>query len=456
MLNTYIHDSRLLGGFNNTLIGTISTTGYQFGNTAIVDIVYGNDSTASVGGSSFLTIESAISAITTGQTIWVLPGIHTLSSGITIPNGTSIRGLSVQTTIIQMNVNSTTTMITMGENCRIEDFTINIICTGSTDNIFLKGILFSGTSSQTSKIRTCVLSVNNSTMNNTLTSTVTGVEFSGTGLLSSSSFSFNSIKGTTINVYSNGQGNKRGILVSNTNQVSTRDTNIYVAQPTNTTSTGSYVGIETNDLRSQIGSIQIRSTTCGIVYPTVLQSYTASDILQTTPIIVTNPGYLTSAGIQIGTGTDLVTYSAGGKGFSAYIYPLIIYYGLKGNISRAVNNSYLWSGTQEIINGVFPDPTLPAAYFRIQQPTLIAGLFCSTNIAPGGANSITLTVYYTPVGGILTSSIFTVTISGTDTTGSFYNGSVRLSPGDYLHLQLSYTGNNANLANDITAQIDLF
>ena len=453
LYTTYINDSRLLGGFsNNTLIGYV---GAKFGNTAIVDSVNGNDSTALVGGSPFLTISAAISAITSGQTIWILPGTYILSSGITIPNGTSIRGLSVQTTIIQMNVNSTTTMITMGENCRVEDLTINLNCTGSTNNLILKGIVFGGTSSQTSKIRTCVLSVNNSTMNNTLTSTVTGIEFSGTGALSSSSFSFNSVKGTTINVYSNGQGNKRGILVSNTNQISTRDTNIYVAQPTDTTSTGSYVGIETND-SSQVGSIQIRSTTCGVVYPTILQSYTASDILQTTPTTITNPTYLASAGIQLGPGTDLITYSAGNKGFSTYVYPSIVYYGLRGTISSATNSSYLWPGTQAISAGVFPDPSLPAAYFRIQQPTLVSGLSCSTNIAPGGANSITLTIYYTPVGGSLTISIFTVTLSGATKNGSFYNGSVRLSPGDFLHLQLSYTGGGANQAHDITAQIDLF
>lgn len=56
------------------------------------------------------------------------------------------------------------------------------------------------------------------------------------------------MKGSTINVYSNGPGNKRGILVSGSNQVSTRDTNIYVAAPSYTLGpTGSYVGVETND-----------------------------------------------------------------------------------------------------------------------------------------------------------------------------------------------------------------
>jgi hypothetical protein len=428
----------------------------QKGNTATVDAVYGNDSTASVGGSPYLTIAAAIAAISSGQTIWILPGTYTLTSGITLPNGISLRGLSVQTVTLQMNVTASTTMITMGENCRVEDLTINLTCTGSTDNLILKGIVFGGTSSQTSKLRTSVVTVRNSTMSSTLTSTVTGVEFLGTGTLNAFTFSFNSLKGSTINVYSNGAGNKRGILVSNTNQASTRDLNVYVAQPTTTSSTGSYVGIETADA-SNTGSIQLRTTTVGVVYPTVGQSYTASDILQTNPSTITNPTYLASAGIQVGPGTDLVTKSAGSKGFSTYIYPTIIYYGLKGNITASNNThaGYLWPGTQKISND-FPDTTLPAAYFRVQQPCLIAGLTISVNTAPGGTDSITFTIRVTPLGGTIADTIFTLTISGTTTNANFYNGSVRCGTGDLIHLYLSYTGAGGNAATDITAQIDLF
>jgi len=215
------------------------------GNVATVDAVYGNDYTASVGGSSFRTINAAISAISSGQTIFVLPGTYNLSYGITIPNGTSIRGMSLQTCIIQMlNVISDTTLITMGTNTRVEDLTFNLTSTGHYNLI---GITFPGTTTTNAKLRTCVLNVNNSTASTGGTSDVYGVLCNGTGTLSNSSFSFNSLKGSTINVYSNGNGKKRGVLVSNSNIVSTRDLNVYVAQPTDTTSIGSYVGVETDD-----------------------------------------------------------------------------------------------------------------------------------------------------------------------------------------------------------------
>jgi len=389
------------------------------GNTAVVDAVNGNDTTASVGGLSYRTVQAAVTAVSSGQTVWILPGTYTLTSGITVKDGTSIRGLSLQTVILQMNVSSTTTMITMGQNCRVEDLTINLNCTGSTNNVILKGILFPGNSSQTSqtsKLRTCVLNVSNSTMSKLLTSTVTGIEFSGTGTQSNSSFSFNSLKGSTINVYSNGAGNKRGILVSNSNQCSTRDLNVYVAQPPDTDSTGSYVGVETNDpTPPNIGSIQMRATTVGTTLPTGTQTYTASDILQTTPATISDPTYLASNGIQVGPGTDLVTKTAGSKGFSTYVYPTIIYYGLRGNVSSAPAG-WLWPGTTAASAGVFPDIGTPPAYFRIQQPTIISGISGALNVAPSVGGSVTLSVQYQPISDQqpnLGPATFTGSISGT-------------------------------------------
>ena len=358
----------------------------------------------------------------------------------------------------------------MGNQTRIEDVTLTL---GSTGHYTLNGIYFGGGNyTQTSKVRTTVVNVNNANAPfNTGTSDVTGVLCGGTGPgLSNSSFSFNSVKGSTINVLSNGSGKKRGILVNNSNQVSTRDTNIYVAQPTNTGSTGSYVGVETNDLGST-GSIQLRSTTTGCVFPTAGQSYTASDILQTTPATITNPSYLASAGIQIGPGTDLVTKSAGSKGFSTYIYPTTVFYGLRGNISTWNNGAnlgstgYCWPGTQSITNNSFPDETIPRAFYRIQQPAIISGLSASLTQAPGqtGANALFLTVGYTPIStGVYTTTPFTLGLTGTTgpVSQNFYNASTRLNTGDLLHLQIQYSGpagtSAQNRAADLSCQIDLF
>ena len=398
----------------------------------------------------------------TGCTVYVLPGTYNLTTGITLPDYSSLRGLSLQTVNIQKtNVTADTTLVTMGNNTRIEDVTLNL---NSTGHHTLTGINFAGNNyTQTSKVRTSVITVNNSQASETGTSNVTGVLCNGTGTFNSSTFSFNSLKGSTINVLSNGKGDKRGILVSNSNQVSTRDLNVYVAQPGQTGSQGSYVGIETNDaIGPDKGSIQIRSTTVGIVYPSTSDGYTGSDILQTRPATITNPSYLASPGIQIGPGSDLVTKSAGSKGFSTYVYPTTVYYGLRGLISAwnaggggAIG--YCWPGTQSIGNQ-FPDTTTPPAFYRIQQPSLITGLSAALSTAPSSTYTVTLTVGYTPVGGIYTSTPFTVSLGGATSpvSGNFYNSSVRLNTGDLLHLQITYTGNNNNLGADLSCQIDLF
>ena len=446
-------------GMASTVTGPTGITGPAgptlLGNVLRVDTVNGNDSTASVGGSAYKTVEAAVSAATSGKTIWVLPGTYTLASAITLPDGVALRGMNVQTTTIQMTgVSANTTLLTMGENCRVEDVTLKLTSTG---HYTLKGIVFRGTSTVTSKLRTSVLTVDNSGASSGGTSNVYGVDAGGTGTLSSASFSFNCVKGSTVNVFSNGGGNKRGIIVTDACQMSVRDTNIYVAQPTSTASTGSYVGVETND--GLTGAIQLRSTTVGTVTPTAGQSYTASDILQTTPSTITDPTYLASPGIQLGPGVDLVTKTAGGKGFSTYVYPSVLYYGLKGDlVTGGSSNAYMWPGTQAATNNSFPDPSLTTpAFYRVQQPLILSGMAVFLATGPGTGHTTTFTVRRTPSGGSIADVTgYSLVFSNAETTKSFYSGSQTFGAGDRIHLQVQYTGGNANTTYDITAQLDCF
>jgi len=219
-----------------------------FGRVVRVDDVNGNDSTASVNGPPYKTVNAAVNAATSGTTIWIMPGTYDLSSGITLPSGVAVRGINTQTCILQMlNVTANTNLITMGSPGRLEDLTLKLTSSG---HYTLNGIVFGGTTSIDAKIRTCVLTVDNRNALVGGTSEVTGILCNGAGILGPASFSFNSLKGSTVNVYSNGGGKKRGVLVSTANVVTTRDFNIYVAAPTDLTSTGSYVGVETNGYTS--------------------------------------------------------------------------------------------------------------------------------------------------------------------------------------------------------------
>jgi hypothetical protein len=410
------------------------------GNTAVVDAIYGNDSSGSIGGPPFLTIAAAVNAVISGQAIWVLPGTYTLTSGIVLPNGVSIRGLSQNSVII--NYTGSDTMITMGEHCSVEDMTLNRTDTSGLSP--LTGVEFGGTSSQTSTLRSCALTILSTESEN-----ITAVLFDGSGIQPTSSTKFNSIDGCVINVYSSGQGEKRGILVTGPVLASVRDSSIYVGLTPGGILDRSYIGVE-----AQQGSIQLRSSTI----------YGAdSDIRHTNSSITSNTYFqsdgTTSPGIYVGPGTELVSHTAGGEGFYPASYSSTIYYGLKGLIANGSNNGFLWPGTQVIAAGVFPDPTIDPcpAYYTVQSACLLTSVVCSLRSPTTSSNdTVTFQVMYTPVGSTREApESYALLLAIGQQTAAVYDSSIHLNPGDRIHVQMYYTG-SGNIAADPSVQINLF
>jgi hypothetical protein len=282
------------------------------GRVAVVDSVNGNDATANVNGTPFLTVAAAISAVAAlggaGYTIWVLPGTYTLAAGITIPAGCSLRGLSTQTVTIQLAASASATLLTMGENTRVEDCTFKLTSSSPTADLVL--VALPGNTTVTSKIRTCVLTADNSGVSAASTTNVYGLHCTGTGTLGPGTFSFNQIKGSTINIKSNGGGLKAGIYQPSSgagNQISTRDLNIYVSAPVDDTSVGLYVGVYTDNAG---GQAQLRSTSVsGAPWTGVQVTNTEVKVIQLTNQTVNGSG--------VPTGTPAaqngVTYAAGDR-----------------------------------------------------------------------------------------------------------------------------------------------
>jgi hypothetical protein len=134
----------------------------------------GNDTT----GNPYLTVEAAVAAATAGKTIWIMPGIYDLDAGITVPDDVCIRGLNVQTCTLQMlDVTVTTTLLTMGVRSRVEDLTLKL--TTSDSDIDLTGVEFDRTTTSDAKLRTCVITVDNSAVAYTGVSNVYGILCSG-------------------------------------------------------------------------------------------------------------------------------------------------------------------------------------------------------------------------------------------------------------------------------------
>ena len=434
-----------------TGITTNSVVSPRLGNVLTVDQVNGDDTKAQPGGFPFKTINSAVNNLITGDSVWIQPGTYTLTSPITLPENTAMRGINTQTVRVQMsNLASNTTMITMGENTRVEDVSISL---ANTNHSTMVGVYFPQSTCVTAKLRTAVVTVDNSSASSGGTSDTTAVLVGGQNNYDESVFSFNFIRGCTLNLKTNGGGIKRGILVSTNSACSTRDTNVYVARPRDTSSTGSYVGIETRQMSS---IIDLRTTAIG--GPSQTGSFQASDILQTNGMI------------RLSQGVDLQTFTAANSSFTTSVYPTQFNYGVIGNLSNndgVLSNSvissigYLWPGSllsQEVQTGPKPISGYPDSnigYIFIQQPTLLYGMFVSLASSPGTGNSTIVQVLKNQS----TTIDFVVPFTSADTYPAqkyTTSNSVKFQRGDQLSLKLITTGHTTNLSHDLFAQLDFF
>ena len=237
-----------------TIVGAGSSLP-SLGNVAIVDAVNGNDGTATVGGTPFLTITAALAAVAAGQQVWIMPG--TYSEVLIIPASVHVRGISVGAVVIQqLAVVANTTLITMGSNSRLEDITLTL--TSATAGLTLKGVEFPGTTPESARLRSCMLNVSNTSVGN---GTLYGIHVSGTG-----GFAMDCIRASTINVSGSVTTKAVGIYSNNASSFCFRDSIVLVQR---TAGAGLYYGIETNNAGSVV--ICRHSTVFG----------TSSDISQT-------------------------------------------------------------------------------------------------------------------------------------------------------------------------------
>jgi hypothetical protein len=504
-INAQITSAITNQGITSIVSGLLTSSTFSpktFGNVLIVDNLFGTTGNVNSLYQTYLTIESAIASIggLSNKTIWLLPGTYILSGntvtnpavtgnvGITIPNNCSIRGMSAQTVKIQMSVSTNTTMILMGENTRIEDCTIELISSTTCD---LTGILFYGTSAFTSQIKGCIITIYNY---NIATSTnVTGVLANGIGATNTPTISLaleqanggslSCVEDSTIQIISNYNGLKRGIVVGGgssitTNMVNIRNTNIFLKNPA-TSPGGSYCAIENNSPTSKIQCFN-----CVICGPTTASTDDFSDISQTAGEIV------------IGEGTTLVnkrsrltTPSAlsGSYPFKLLTNTTTLFYAALGNINDfPVNtNGYLVPGTMMIQNYPYPAPPTSAVY-NFQYPSTNIPSTCyiipkksilmSTRVRLGKQQStmpssttppafqlfVTIHNDRTPVTGLnpTTRQLFTIILTHTDTQQTYPNSVTPevfvLEEGSQLRVSMSYTGGTANAGEDLYVQLELY
>jgi hypothetical protein len=161
----------------------------------------------------------------------------------------------------------------------------------------------------------------------------------------------------------------------------------------------------------------------------------------------------------------LVTKTAGGKGFSTYVYPTALFYGAMGTLNTSGNPgtgtpAYLWPGTVTIHSSggqfiQYPDVSTPATYYRVQQPLILSGMSVACVVSPGTGHTTTLTVRKTPSGGSIADTVYSLVLSNATTSLTKYDASVNFAAGDYIHVRISYDA-AGNTTQDVSVQLDCF
>ncbi|WP_420973732.1 hypothetical protein [Bacillus thuringiensis] len=370
----------------------------------------GDDSTGVIGGRPFRTINGAITAINvasvSGILIFVFPGFY--DETVTVPAGNYLRGVSAGAVIIRkQNVIENTTLLTMGENTRVED--ISLLLTSSS-HVVLKGVSFPGTTSQTSRLRSVIITVDNSTASSTGSSNVIGIHSFGTGLPDESA---SIIRTVTATVRSSGLGIKRTLLVdSNVHSMRCRDVNFTC---TNVGGSGTYIGAEVNQVGAQLtirmGSIQ----------------GTSADISQTAGVL------------NIGT-TNLINSNANSLSFNAVQQPAMIIWADPGSLPNGATRYYR-PGTSSV--------STTEVFIRLNQKAVIKSLGIRALSGPGGTNINTWTIRKN---GSDTS--LAVSLTGTQVSNINSSVSVSFQAGDSISLKVVTSATTA--ITDTVVQVDVF
>jgi hypothetical protein len=362
------------------------------GNTLKVDAVYGNDMLAASNRYSlyFKTITAALALAVSGENVIVNAG--TYNEILTIPGGVSLTGAGTQCVVIQqLLVTANTTLITMGLNCRLENFTANL---SSNGNFNLTGVNFPSDTSITAKMRNSVWTVT-STYVGVGNPSIIGVLSAGISTPPTTNYTAaNAIQRTTINVLSSSNGITRGIYVSGANRFAIRDAVVYARGSSAGTGTN-IVGAETTNANAYL---ELKtSTISGILYDI---NRTLGDILL---------GF-----------TDLRNNKANGNSFSTVVESSNLTFGIVGNLQS--------NHTEYLAPGTMAKPSLPISALSIpttQNMILFSGTVIFTGTLPAAA-----TITFNLFKNVSIVPVYSITVNQGQTTVVNTAQSVDFSQGE--------------------------
>ena len=361
-----------------------------------VDSVFGNDVNGAADPTRvpFLTIAAALASAVSGDEVFVYPGHY--NEAVTVPAGVALRGANALNTFIQqINPSAAVSVVTLNQNCRLEDLNVEVSVAIPNDAGPYVCVNFASGASVNSSIRGCRL---------------VGVMSSGAALLygvQSSGISAlvptvnNSVSTSSISISSNSLSPAVGIMVNGSNRVTVRNTGIFANLGTGT----ALIGCETANL-SAIISIKTSSVDGNYV-----------DLLRS------------QGQILIGA-TDLINHTAPNS-FTCDINPSVFYFGIIGFPGGNLTY-YLPPGITPISSVSTVNPYI----YEYVQPVCVFALSItySGTIDPG--DSVTFALYKN---NVLTGLTVTLTSLSPATVDKGDVG-VTFNPGDFTDLRLTTIG----------------
>ena len=371
-----------------------------------VDKVSGDDSKGAARQYPFKTIAAALAAASSGDLVWILPGIY--DEKLTIPVNVAVQGTAPNQCIIQqVGVTGPTDLITMSNSSKLENVTLILTSAAPAP---LHGVVFPGTTSLSAQLRSAVLSINNAGEGPVGSNEVYGVYSNGTAIAAPSStfYLFPTLRFVGVTINATGSGKIRGLYVDNDNLVNASNCvfNIF--------GTTGCIGIETTST----------GATASILGSAI--SGDGADISQTRGTI--NLAY-----------SGLEHSNANGLGFTSRTVPSTILWCNSGSLPAGTN--YMRPGTESAAS--------TEIFVRSSQKMLIKAMSVRAGIAPGSGQTDTWTLRKN---GVDTALVVSLSDSQTDVVNE--NLSVHFEKGDSISLKV--VRDASSITSDIVVIMDLF
>lgn len=401
-------DFALTSSFANTYTKPIILTN----NTVWVDSDHGDDTTGTREDYNrpFKTVNPAIAATITGDTVKIRPGNYNITP-IVMPANVCLQGEDVKHCVLTYVPTGSCTLVTMAPGAVLTGLNLYLTCSGHYN---LTGVYWPPGTPRDTYVKDVRLHVSNEFTATAGTSSLVGYHVKVAGDQHGYHFS----DGSVVHVYSTGAGEKRGVLMDSATTCSMNNTDVFIRAY----NCENVIGVELNN---PLGMLRYKSGTVEIL---------AADLTASNADISNTAGQL-----RVGSGVTLVDSSCRNRSFTPIGQASMLTFADSGNVTPGL---FLrpGSGVASVDEG--------AVQLSLEGTYIIQYLKFRLNIAPGVPDSVTVVVR---INGVDTD--LRATATGTDLQAEDEVHAIVTHDDDLISLHI--LDQPAGVATDILASVNI-